>query len=186
MHRGGFEPPYLLRGTDLQSVGFNHSPTCANPKTSAGNRPAQTTTPQPQLSARETKCENSRLTPNPLPENNLKECLYYGATRARRRANLFCFRNLFIWSWRRESNPRPSDYKSDALPTELRQQVEASAFRAHYSSVALREVRDNYLSYHKGIARATGTMPLPIRGCGRIYSLLRNPASYQGIASAIS
>ena len=33
VHRGGFEPPYLLRGTDLQSVGFNHSPTCANPKT---------------------------------------------------------------------------------------------------------------------------------------------------------
>ena len=27
------------------------------------------------------------------------------------------------WSWRRESNPRPSDYKSDALPTELRQQL---------------------------------------------------------------
>ena len=25
------------------------------------------------------------------------------------------------WSWRRELNPRPSDYKSDALPTELRQ-----------------------------------------------------------------
>src|SRR5260221_6645185 len=33
VHRGGFDPPYLLRGTDLQSVGFNHSPTCANPKT---------------------------------------------------------------------------------------------------------------------------------------------------------
>src|SRR5271157_3277659 len=29
---------------------------------------------------------------------------------------------LVFWSWRRESNPRPSDYKSDALPTELRQQ----------------------------------------------------------------
>ena len=27
------------------------------------------------------------------------------------------------WSWRRDSNPRPSDYKSDALPTELRQQI---------------------------------------------------------------
>ncbi len=27
-----------------------------------------------------------------------------------------------LWSWRRDSNPRPSDYKSDALPTELRQQ----------------------------------------------------------------
>ena len=25
------------------------------------------------------------------------------------------------WSWREESNPRPPDYKSDALPTELRQ-----------------------------------------------------------------
>src|SRR5277367_5229556 len=27
------------------------------------------------------------------------------------------------WSWRRDLNPRPSDYKSDALPTELRQHV---------------------------------------------------------------
>ena len=26
-----------------------------------------------------------------------------------------------IWSWRRGLNPRPSDYKSDALPAELRQ-----------------------------------------------------------------
>ena len=25
------------------------------------------------------------------------------------------------WSWRRDLNPRPSDYKSDALPAELRQ-----------------------------------------------------------------
>jgi hypothetical protein len=28
---------------------------------------------------------------------------------------------LLAWSWRRDLNPRPSDYKSDALPTELRQ-----------------------------------------------------------------
>src|SRR5258706_6560614 len=28
---------------------------------------------------------------------------------------------IFWWSWRRELNPRPSDYKSDALPAELRQ-----------------------------------------------------------------
>ncbi len=28
---------------------------------------------------------------------------------------------LCSWSWRRDLNPRPSDYKSDALPTELRQ-----------------------------------------------------------------
>ena len=28
---------------------------------------------------------------------------------------------LRSWSWRRDLNPRPSDYKSDALPAELRQ-----------------------------------------------------------------
>src|ERR1700683_4053325 len=28
---------------------------------------------------------------------------------------------MIQWSWRRDLNPRPSDYKSDALPTELRQ-----------------------------------------------------------------
>lgn len=28
---------------------------------------------------------------------------------------------LIILSWREESNPRPTDYKSVALPTELRQ-----------------------------------------------------------------
>lgn len=27
------------------------------------------------------------------------------------------------WSWREELNPRPTDYKSVALPTELRQQI---------------------------------------------------------------
>ena len=42
-----------------------------------------------------------------------------------------CFAALLCrarsWSWRRESNPRPSDYKSDALPTELRQQLGTGA-----------------------------------------------------------
>ena len=28
-----------------------------------------------------------------------------------------------LWSWRRESNPQPADYKSAALPIELRQQA---------------------------------------------------------------
>jgi hypothetical protein len=47
---------------------------------------------------------------NPLP--NLQ-------TRARRLIRLGGRRSN--WSWRRDSNPRPSDYKSDALPAELRQ-----------------------------------------------------------------
>ena len=33
--------------------------------------------------------------------------------------------NIVSWSWRRELNPRPSDYKSDALPAELRQHFRA-------------------------------------------------------------
>ena len=31
--------------------------------------------------------------------------------------------NLPIWSWRLESNPQPADYKSAALPVELRQHI---------------------------------------------------------------
>ena len=60
------------------------------------------------------------------------------------------FLENYVWSWRRDLNPRPSDYKSDALPTELRQQVEASPY-GHNTSPIPPEVRDNYLSYHKGI-----------------------------------
>ena len=33
------------------------------------------------------------------------------------------------WSWRRVSNPRPADYKSAALPTELRQPARHAAHR---------------------------------------------------------
>ena len=35
---------------------------------------------------------------------------------------------LRFWSWRRDLNPRPSDYKSDALPAELRQHCTACRF----------------------------------------------------------
>jgi hypothetical protein len=34
-----------------------------------------------------------------------------------------------VWSWRRDLNPRPSDYKSDALPAELRQPEQFPALR---------------------------------------------------------
>src|SRR5690625_139867 len=36
---------------------------------------------------------------------------------------------LVAWSWREESNPRPADYKSAALPTELRQHSTTTAKR---------------------------------------------------------
>ncbi len=41
---------------------------------------------------------------------------------------------LILWSWRQESNLRPTDYKSVALPTELRQLESLSAVQdGHYS-----------------------------------------------------
>src|SRR5580700_4217297 len=40
-----------------------------------------------------------------------------------RKIRFFSSLKLAVWSWRRDLNPRPSDYKSDALPTELRQQL---------------------------------------------------------------
>lgn len=40
---------------------------------------------------------------------------------AGRRLNSLGRNRGWEWSWRRDLNPRPSDYKSDALPTELRQ-----------------------------------------------------------------
>ena len=48
--------------------------------------------------------------------------------------NLLCrvskLRSSFLkWSWRRDLNPRPSDYKSDALPAELRQPCPAVSLR---------------------------------------------------------
>ena len=36
---------------------------------------------------------------------------------------LFLIIYSFKWSWRWDSNPRPADYKSAALPTELRQHI---------------------------------------------------------------
>ncbi len=39
------------------------------------------------------------------------------------------WRRARFWSWRRDLNPRPSDYKSDALPTELRQHSTGAEIR---------------------------------------------------------
>ena len=47
-----------------------------------------------------------------------------------------------LWSWRRDLNPRPSDYKSDALPAELRQRnvgTAAAAFETHAKLLASRQ-----------------------------------------------
>jgi hypothetical protein len=47
--------------------------------------------------------------------------LYFSRKDLLRLTPLPITKRTFWWSWRRELNPRPSDYKSDALPAELRQ-----------------------------------------------------------------
>src|SRR6266446_8459561 len=84
---------------DLQSAGFSHSPTRPHggiTRLEGHCAPAKRRDTIPPVS----QCRN------PPPENKRESSPD----------------SNFIWqSWRRDLNPRPSDYKSDALPTELRQ-----------------------------------------------------------------
>jgi hypothetical protein len=69
------------------------------------------------------------------PDNRSPEITFEGMLWNLRRSRALPHKPLLFpesfsfWSWRRDLNPRPSDYKSDALPTELRQQVEARPLR---------------------------------------------------------
>ena len=45
------------------------------------------------------------------------------------------------WSWRRDSNPRPADYKSAALPTELCQH-QTHDFKDTFSQYRIAKVED--------------------------------------------
>ena len=53
-----------------------------------------------------------------------------------------------LWSWRRDLNPRPSDYKSDALPAELRQPKTACTHThsGHTKASAIRGVQVRILA----------------------------------------
>ena len=57
------------------------------------------------------------------------------------------------WSWRRDLNPRPSDYKSDALPAELRQQAGAPHAGATQNRSRLTGQDSKFSTY--GTTRAT-------------------------------
>jgi hypothetical protein len=52
------------------------------------------------------------------------------------RSDVLCCR----WSWRRDLNPRPADYKSAALPTELRQPDQNANFSTSRATVARRRI----------------------------------------------
>ena len=98
MEGGGFEPP-KAEPSDLQSDPFGHSGT--PPANEAGYFLGRTNPCQPlnALNRHEFSDDKTKLVRGRSPEDGNK-----------------------VWSWREESNPRPADYKSAALPTELRQQ----------------------------------------------------------------
>src|ERR1700688_3403601 len=119
---------------DLQSAGFSHSPT--RPERSWHFTLAVTAlllSPGAMTNIFQLRCE-----PDCLLQNWRKSMRSKNTKRARVRirqpVDFYCPDSLRLiprknpcnvwWSWRRELNPRPSDYKSDALPAELRQHAQ--------------------------------------------------------------
>ena len=93
---------------DLQSAGFNHSPT-RPAKTILGRNVRVPNLHFNNLHASSAKTQKGLVSKDTIP--------FVFASRFRSAS----LPRAFWWSWRRELNPRPSDYKSDALPAELRQ-----------------------------------------------------------------
>ncbi len=110
---------------DLQSAGFSHSPT--RPAESFGTQaPASrksfgTQLHCPALPTRTLpdRCTGHSAMQKGLVSEDTNPSAFVARNSVRNLAKNF--RRAFKVSWRRELNPRPSDYKSDALPTELRQ-----------------------------------------------------------------
>ena len=94
---------------DLQSAGFSHSPT----------RPVKTFWERelrvPNLSFNNLQPSRTKTQKGLVSRDTSPFIFPVGI-----RSALAPLQNSW-WSWRRELNPRPSDYKSDALPAELRQ-----------------------------------------------------------------
>ena len=88
---------------DLQSAGFSHSPT----------RPARTPGLETLVPTGELRNAERARVRRHQPVHFSMRGIHQSQTQN--------FRSFKV-SWRRDLNPRPSDYKSDALPTELRQQ----------------------------------------------------------------
>src|SRR5271156_4211911 len=97
---------------DLQSAGFSHSPT-RPVKIFRDTTASRSCDRIDRTAVRGTsQCRKGSCPETPalaLLSRGIRPLLFAGKSRSLK------------LSWRRELNPRPSDYKSDALPTELRQ-----------------------------------------------------------------
>ena len=108
MGSGGFEPP-KSKTTDLQSVPFGHS----------GNFPCSISNNEKSGGRwwiRTTEVEDDRFTVCSLWPLGKPPILFISLKNLSRG-------KILKWSWWTDSNPRPADYKSAALPTELHQLV---------------------------------------------------------------
>ena|GEM_PF-2801068 len=126
--QGRIRTSVTLSVADLQSAAINHSATCAHSPLLPCKAPAQ------PFSTRADTATGKYLMLGGRPCRNANAVLPNPSA---------CMgRN---WSWRRDLNPRPSDYKSDALPAELRQPKQTfalpvwrSAYLEDYHKISVR------------------------------------------------
>src|SRR5664279_87501 len=131
-----------LGAADLQSAAINHSATCARPaeqnawpgiaksaiKYQRTIQACGRSSGNTQRPARAATFARNLFSEAAAGFSSLGElCVLLGLLLLLRLAARSGFR---IWSWRRDLNPRPSDYKSDALPAELRQRATCKMARA--------------------------------------------------------
>jgi septal ring-binding cell division protein DamX len=141
---------------DLQSAAINRSATCAHPFQPNPVPPGSTA----NSSRRLISAAGNPHTSNPgrsqgdseFPRKTLRETGEQGwgtaAGETGRRSQPAhkipllptVLKPVYVWSWRRDLNPRPSDYKSDALPAELRQPEQPSTRRSRDTRVRRRNV----------------------------------------------
>ena len=107
MEEGGFEPPKRI-ATDLQSAPFGHSGTPPYGLFAARSKPRRRSE---GVSRRRRVSRGNWFPPG---------------GRFPRAAGDFPQEIEAPWSWWTDSNPRPADYKSAALPTELHQRISSS------------------------------------------------------------
>jgi hypothetical protein len=126
--QGRIRTSVTRRVADLQSAAINHSATCASyacrlqtriPSPFAPELTVDSTANRAEIALKEW-CEAC------MPEENKHYNQIRPTFAASTRPDQTTAARI-VWSWRRDLNPRPSDYKSDALPTELRQPKQSNA-----------------------------------------------------------
>ena len=122
--QGRIRTSVTRRVADLQSAAINHSATCAHPAkpseqtTLISTHQAPSNDPMPRIERVTSTLKKSREACMTRTASSTTKSVFLPLQTSRAASG--------NWSWRRDLNPRPSDYKSDALPAELRQPKQPS------------------------------------------------------------